>query len=138
MKISWQAPTTKICARCCREERESTGKPIPGPKGLNMKEQADWPMSIDWEVDENTWMTEERIENMAKLSVCLLFNHRLPKWIWKTLWQNMPWEAGVATDKYIKEHSVILEEKGWVEANEYIKELRKTIKQTEHELAKPM
>ena len=74
---------------------------------------------------------------MAKLSVCLLFNHRLPKWIWKTLWQNMPWEAGVATDKYIKEHSVILEEKGWVEANEYIKELRKTIKQTEHELAKP-
>ena len=77
-------------------------------------------------------------ENMAKLSVCLLFNHRLPKWIWKTLWQNMPWEAGVATDKYIKEHSIILEEKGWVEANEYIKELRKTIKQTEHELAKPM
>ena len=69
MKISWQAPTTKICARCCREERESTGKPIPGPKGLNMKEQANWSMSVDWEVDENTWMNKIQTSVLVNMDI---------------------------------------------------------------------
>lgn len=79
------------------------------------------------EVDENEWMTGERIDNLAKLSVCLLFG-RFPKWIWNTLYPNMPWEAGEAAEKYIAEHSLILEEKGVKEADKYLKRLKQSIK----------